>query len=90
VTNYLTTTVKFNLSGWTRKTDAHVPQQKGFIDCGVFMCQYLKWLVNNMAIPAIVERVDSDMFRNMMVMELVSGNLRFADSTDDIELIESV
>jgi Ulp1 family protease len=86
VSSYLRGKVKYDLSNWVDVVDIYAPQQQGFTDCGVYTCQYLKWLVNGMAIPQVekVEHNDAADLRNMMIMELVSGKLRVASQEEDI------
>jgi Ulp1 family protease len=80
VIDFLVKSATYDTAEWTRQSEALGPQQRpGSLDCGVYMCQFVKWLIQGIAIPSAFPLEDCARFRNMMILELVAGELRYSE-----------
>jgi Ulp1 family protease len=59
--------------------ETNPPQQVGGSDCGVYMCQFTKISLfkSHLEIPQHVDVFEMLDWRRMMILELVSGKIRW-------------
>jgi Ulp1 family protease len=75
---YFLDEIGIDCSSWTT-INKITPQQVGDKDCGVFMCQFAKigLFQSYSDIPDKVDVKDMLGWRNMMILELASGKIRW-------------
>jgi Ulp1 family protease len=81
IVDYFRNEFQVDCSGWEVSGGSIAPQQVGENDCGVYMCQFAKVSLfkSYSDIPTNVSVVDMLDWRGMMVLELVSGKIRWLE-----------
>lgn len=64
------------LKNWSVQARKNVPQQEGYIDCGVYACQFVKHLALEIPFPKPFSNEQCEWFRKTMVVELADGRVR--------------
>jgi len=59
---------------WNYESKRKIPLQKGINDCGVFLCQYIKYLVANKKMN--FDHQDMTYFRVLIGIEIITGKLK--------------
>jgi Ulp1 family protease len=76
ICDFFSTKIGFEFPGWDIIAQTTVSQQIGIIDCGVYTCQFAKWIAFDLLDSVKVTPEDAVGFRAMMVLEIVDGKLR--------------
>lgn len=80
----------FNLFGAKLEMSFHherAPQQPNGFDCGVYVCQFMKYL--SLGVPFNFNMLDMSVFRTEMVTELKENKLRSCPTDEQIRTIYS-
>jgi Ulp1 family protease len=79
IADYFQDGLKFDCSTWSEIRASTAPQQVGEHDCGIYMCQFAKISLfgSYLDIPPKADVSDMLCWRQMMVLELVSGKIRW-------------
>jgi Ulp1 family protease len=64
------------LENWCVQARENVPQQEGFIDCGIYACQFVKHLALEIPFQKSFSDEQCEWIRKTMAVELVDGRVR--------------
>jgi Ulp1 family protease len=64
------------LKNWHVQAGINVPQQEGTSDCGVYACQFAKYLALEIPFQQSFSEKQCGLIRKTMVVELADGRVR--------------
>lgn len=67
---------QLGLNTWHVHARQNTPQQEGTSDCGIYACQFAKYLALDIPLEKSFNQKQSERIRKMMVVELADGRVR--------------
>lgn len=64
------------LESWHVEAIKNTPQQEGVVDCGIYACQFAKYLALKIPFQQSFNKKECEWIRKMMVVELADGRVR--------------
>jgi hypothetical protein len=73
---------------WSSKTMCNVPQQDNTKDCGIFVCLYCDFILNECALDFTQDDIRYGEWRKKMVLSILSMNNNDNDVSNPVECFE--